>query len=59
MGKIANKILPIGTRRRKIVKLTGKALKHPLKSLKALSPKHIKTLFKELKSKDLDLLERQ
>lgn len=59
MRNLVNKLLPIGSRRRKIIKLTGKTLKHPIKSIKALSPKHIKTLCKELKNKDLDLLERQ
>ena len=59
MSEFVNKILPIGSRRRKIVKLTGKACKHPLKSLKSLTPKHIKILCKELKNKDLDVLERQ
>lgn len=59
MSKVTDKLLPIGSRRRKIVKLAGKSVKHPIKSIKALTPKHIRTLFKELRTKELDLLERQ
>lgn len=59
MSKLRDKLIPVGSRRRKIIKLTGKAIKHPIKSIKALTPKHIRTLFRELKNKDLDLLERQ
>ncbi len=59
MGKIVNKILPIGSRRRKIVKLFGKSVKHPIKAIKALRPKHIKTMLKEIKSGNMELLEAQ
>ncbi len=57
--KIANKMLPIGTRRRKIFKLLGKSIKHPNKAIKALSPKHVVTLFRELKNGEIELLETQ
>ena len=56
MSKFANKLLPIGSRRRKIIKLTGKAIKHPIKSIKTLTPKHVRTLFRELKNRELDCL---
>ena len=57
--KLINKILPMGTRRRKIVKLFAKSIKHPIKAIKALRPKHIKTMFKEIKTGNMELLEAQ
>lgn len=57
--RLINKILPKGTRRRKFFKLIVKSIKHPRKALKALTPKHIVTLFREFKDGDLELLETQ
>ena len=59
INRLINKMLPRGTRRRKFFKLLGKSIKHPGKALKALSPKHIATLFRELKNGDIELLETQ
>ena len=56
---VLNAILPMGTRRRFVIKMGVKTLRHPIRMLGKLSRKRLQKLTTELKNGDISLLNDQ
>lgn len=57
--KVRDIVIPFGSRRRKVLKYSVKAIRHPAKVLKALSPKRLKKLLSEIWCGDWMAIEAQ
>ena len=57
--RVRDKVIPVGSRRRRVLKLSMRAVRHPLKAIRAFSPKRLKMLIDEIRRGDWATIETQ
>lgn len=57
--KVRDKVLPVGGKRRRVLKMSMKAVRHPVKAIRAFSPKRLKKLLSEIRRGDWATIETQ